>query len=211
MDLHQEVQVINAKDKNVSSEERHKIEDSRASTSYQRSRRDIPVSVKELFYGRKAAGVGTSSKPLDRENELISSSEEVLRPRKERGPSERLDSNVLQRESLTDKILVEKPKEFFRGSEGAVFPKEGQQPCGSSPRLHKCQIQPKKAQRITRRAIKRQRERESPNVTRPTLRATEFQRRERQPWTMCSIWQELRLNSETRRRNDPMHYKAIEL
>ncbi|MBW0574652.1 hypothetical protein O181_114367 [Austropuccinia psidii MF-1] len=30
---------------------------------------DIPVSVKELVYGGKAAGVGTSANPLDRNNE----------------------------------------------------------------------------------------------------------------------------------------------
>ncbi|MBW0519468.1 hypothetical protein O181_059183 [Austropuccinia psidii MF-1] len=30
--------------------------------------RDIPVSVQELVYGGKTAGVGTSAKPLDRHN-----------------------------------------------------------------------------------------------------------------------------------------------
>ncbi|MBW0494057.1 hypothetical protein O181_033772 [Austropuccinia psidii MF-1] len=34
--------------------------------------RDIPVSVQELVYGSKAAGVGTSTKSLDRKKELIS-------------------------------------------------------------------------------------------------------------------------------------------
>ncbi|MBW0520307.1 hypothetical protein O181_060022 [Austropuccinia psidii MF-1] len=34
---------------------------------------DIPVSVQELVYGGKEAGVGTSSKSLDRKNELLSS------------------------------------------------------------------------------------------------------------------------------------------
>ncbi|MBW0541161.1 hypothetical protein O181_080876 [Austropuccinia psidii MF-1] len=34
--------------------------------------RDIPVSVQELVYGSKEAGVGTSAKSLDRNNELIS-------------------------------------------------------------------------------------------------------------------------------------------
>ncbi|MBW0513983.1 hypothetical protein O181_053698 [Austropuccinia psidii MF-1] len=44
--------------------------------------RNIPVSVQELVYGGKAAGVGTSSKSLDRHNELIYSSEEAHGPRK---------------------------------------------------------------------------------------------------------------------------------
>ncbi|MBW0513879.1 hypothetical protein O181_053594 [Austropuccinia psidii MF-1] len=77
--------------------------------------RDIQVSVQELVYVGKASGVGTSSNPLNKEIELIYSSEEALRPRKNRGPSEILDSNVCQRESPADKILVEKPKHFIRG------------------------------------------------------------------------------------------------
>ncbi|MBW0513406.1 hypothetical protein O181_053121 [Austropuccinia psidii MF-1] len=48
------------------------------------SNRDIPVSVQELVYGRKAAGVGTSAKSLDRHTELLSSSEGVHGPRKYR-------------------------------------------------------------------------------------------------------------------------------
>ncbi|MBW0580601.1 hypothetical protein O181_120316 [Austropuccinia psidii MF-1] len=39
------------------------------------SNRDIPVSVQELVYGGKAAGVGTYWKYLDRHNEILSSSE----------------------------------------------------------------------------------------------------------------------------------------
>ncbi|MBW0592241.1 hypothetical protein O181_131956 [Austropuccinia psidii MF-1] len=37
--------------------------------------RDIPVSVQELVYGGKAAGVGTACKCLDTHNELLCSSE----------------------------------------------------------------------------------------------------------------------------------------
>ncbi|MBW0461230.1 hypothetical protein O181_000945 [Austropuccinia psidii MF-1] len=62
--------------------------------------RDIPVSVQELVYGSKEAGVGTSSKSLDRQNELLPSSEEVHQPQKDIGPSEGLDTHVLQRTSL---------------------------------------------------------------------------------------------------------------
>ncbi|MBW0521257.1 hypothetical protein O181_060972 [Austropuccinia psidii MF-1] len=60
------------------------MEDSRTCTSAQR---DIPVSVQELVYGIKAAGVGTFEKYLDRHNELIFSSEEVHEPRNYSGPS----------------------------------------------------------------------------------------------------------------------------
>ncbi|MBW0503738.1 hypothetical protein O181_043453 [Austropuccinia psidii MF-1] len=70
---------------------------------------NIPVLVQELVYGRKTEGVRTSAKPLDRDNELLSSSK-VLGPRKDRGPSEGLVTHVLQRTLPTTKSLVQKPK-----------------------------------------------------------------------------------------------------
>ncbi|MBW0482338.1 hypothetical protein O181_022053 [Austropuccinia psidii MF-1] len=99
--------------------------------------RNISVSLQELFYGIKAEGVETSAKSFDRHNELISSSEEVHVPRKNRGSSEGLDTHVLQRASPKDKSLVKKPKHFVRGPEEQVGPRKGQQPSGSSPSLHK--------------------------------------------------------------------------
>ncbi|MBW0579518.1 hypothetical protein O181_119233 [Austropuccinia psidii MF-1] len=99
--------------------------------------RDIPVSVQKLVYGGKAAGVGTSAKSLGRKNEIISSSEEVHGPRKDRGSSEGVDTHFFQRTSLTAQILVEKPKHFVRGPEEDIGPRKGQQPCRSSPSLHK--------------------------------------------------------------------------
>ncbi|MBW0580898.1 hypothetical protein O181_120613 [Austropuccinia psidii MF-1] len=75
--------------------------------------RDIPVSVQELVYGGKAAGVGASSKCLDRCNELLSSSEEVHGPRKDRRTSEGL------------------------GPGEEAGPRKGQQPSGSSSSFHK--------------------------------------------------------------------------
>ncbi|MBW0485036.1 hypothetical protein O181_024751 [Austropuccinia psidii MF-1] len=77
--------------------------------------REIPVSVQELVYGSKKEGVGTSAKSFDRHNELISTIEEVHGPRKDRTPSEGLDTHVLQRKSPTYKSLVEKTKNFVRG------------------------------------------------------------------------------------------------
>ncbi|MBW0575326.1 hypothetical protein O181_115041 [Austropuccinia psidii MF-1] len=103
--------------------------------------RDIPVSVQELVYGSKTAAVGTSPKSLDRHHELISSSEEVHGARKDRGTSGGLETHVLQSTSPTDKSLVKKPKNVIRGPEEEVGPRQGKQPSGSSPSLHK-QIPP---------------------------------------------------------------------
>ncbi|MBW0562876.1 hypothetical protein O181_102591 [Austropuccinia psidii MF-1] len=110
------------------------MEDARTSTS---SKRDIPVSVQELVYGSKTARVGPSPKSLDRHHELISSSEQVHRTRKDRGTSEGLDTHVLQRGSTTDKSLVENPKHVIRGPEEKVCPRKAKQTSGSSPSLHK--------------------------------------------------------------------------
>ncbi|MBW0550886.1 hypothetical protein O181_090601 [Austropuccinia psidii MF-1] len=122
--MDQDIQVFNQKDKNYSSEERHKC-----------NNRDIPVSVQELAYSGKAAQLGTSPNSLDRHHELISSSEEVHGARKDKRSSEGLDTHVLQRTSPTDKSLVEKPKNVVRGPEEEVGPREGQQPSGSSSSL----------------------------------------------------------------------------
>ncbi|MBW0464075.1 hypothetical protein O181_003790 [Austropuccinia psidii MF-1] len=99
--------------------------------------RDIPVSIQELVCGGKEVGVVTSSKSLDRNNELISSIEEVHWPRKVRGYSDGLVTHVLQRTSPTDKSLVEKPMHVLRGPEEEVGQRKGQQASGSSPSLHK--------------------------------------------------------------------------
>ncbi|MBW0520169.1 hypothetical protein O181_059884 [Austropuccinia psidii MF-1] len=155
------------------------------------SSRDIQVSVQELVYGSKTARVGTSTKSLDRHHELISSSEEVHGARKERGTSEGLDTHALQRTGPTDKSLVEKPKHVIRGSEEEVGPRQGQHPSGSSPSIHKKKSASTSAKRPIRRERKRKRERHTPSGTSLTLRITEFPRKTRQPWTMCSILQEL--------------------
>ncbi|MBW0540982.1 hypothetical protein O181_080697 [Austropuccinia psidii MF-1] len=68
---------------------------------------NIPVSVQELVYGGKTAGVGTFSKILDKDNEFLSSSKESLGPRKERGLSEGLYTHFLQRTSPKEKILAD--------------------------------------------------------------------------------------------------------
>ncbi|MBW0499895.1 hypothetical protein O181_039610 [Austropuccinia psidii MF-1] len=99
--------------------------------------RDIPVPVQELVYGSKTARVGTSPKSLDRNHELISSSEEIHGARKDRRTSKGLDTHFLQRKGPKDKILVENPKHVIRGPEEEAGPREGKQPGGSSPSLHK--------------------------------------------------------------------------
>ncbi|MBW0518084.1 hypothetical protein O181_057799 [Austropuccinia psidii MF-1] len=74
--------------------------------------RNIPVSIQELVYGGKAVVVGTSSKSLAKNNELISSSEEIHGPRKDRGLFEGLDTYFLQRTSPKNKSLVENQSMF---------------------------------------------------------------------------------------------------
>ncbi|MBW0542681.1 hypothetical protein O181_082396 [Austropuccinia psidii MF-1] len=137
MDLDQDIQVINQKDKNVSLDKRHKWRMPELPPVPKGNNRDIPVSVQELVYGSKTARVGSSPKSMDRHHELISSSEEIQGARKDRGTSEGLGTHVLQRTSQTDKSLVEKPKHFIRGPEEEVVPRKGKQPSGSSPSLHK--------------------------------------------------------------------------
>ncbi|MBW0488438.1 hypothetical protein O181_028153 [Austropuccinia psidii MF-1] len=116
--------------------------------------RNIPVSVQELLYGGKAAGVETSAKSLDRNNELSSSSEEVHGPRKDRRTSQGLDTHVLQGRSPTDESLVEKPKHVVRGPEEEVDPTKGQQLSGSSQastRKNPPQQVPNKAKKTPKR------------------------------------------------------------
>ncbi|MBW0493654.1 hypothetical protein O181_033369 [Austropuccinia psidii MF-1] len=153
--------------------------------------RNIPGSIQELVYGGKAAEVETSSKSLDRKNELISSSKEVHGLRKDRGSSEGLDTHVLQRTSPADKSLAEKPKRVVRGQEEEVGPRKGQQPSGSSLSLKKCQTTASKPQRTIRRKRKRESERQSPSGKILTHRTTDLPRKRRQQWTMCSIWKEI--------------------
>ncbi|MBW0574403.1 hypothetical protein O181_114118 [Austropuccinia psidii MF-1] len=160
------------------------------------SNRDIPALVQELVYGGKVAGVGTSARSLDRNNELLSSSEEAHGPEKDRRASEGLDTHLLQGTSPTDKRLVEKPKHVVRGPEEEVGPRKEQQPSESSPSLNKCQTTTRKFQRGSIR------ERKNPTGTSLTYRNTESPRRRRLPWKMCSIWQELGWSSKTRRRKD---------
>ncbi|MBW0581569.1 hypothetical protein O181_121284, partial [Austropuccinia psidii MF-1] len=111
MDLKQDIQVINPKDKIFSPEERHKWKIPEFPPVPKGNNKNIPVSVQELVYGGKEAGVGTSTKSLDRHNEVISSSKEVHGP--------------------------EKTETLLRGPEEEVGPRKGQQPSGRSPSLHK--------------------------------------------------------------------------
>ncbi|MBW0588692.1 hypothetical protein O181_128407 [Austropuccinia psidii MF-1] len=198
MDLDQDIQVINPKDKNVSPEERDKW-----------NIPELPPVPKDLNHFQQATIEIYQSHykswfmaAKQQERELLPSIwigtmnsylqvKRFMGPEKDRRTSEGLDTHVLQRTSPTDKSLVEKPKHVIRGPEEEVGPREGKQPSGSSPCLHMCQTSPRKPQRPTRRAIKRQRESQSPSGTSLTRRITGFPRNKRQLWTMCSIWKEL--------------------
>ncbi|MBW0545361.1 hypothetical protein O181_085076 [Austropuccinia psidii MF-1] len=139
MDMDQDIKFINQKNKNFNPEERHKWiipEFPPVPKGYLAPLTLLLISVQGLVYGSKVEGVETSAKPLDKDHELLYSSKEALGPSKERGPSEGLDSHLLQRKSPKDKGLIEKPKNFFRGPEERVGPKERQQLSGSSSNLH---------------------------------------------------------------------------
>ncbi|MBW0482803.1 hypothetical protein O181_022518 [Austropuccinia psidii MF-1] len=151
-----------------------------------RNSRNIPVSVQELVYGVKTAGVGTSSKPLDRDNAILSSSKDIIGPRKDTQPSEGLETHLLQRTMPKDKNLAEKPKNFGRGTEERVGPKKrtkAQWKLLKHPQarifLKWFQTRERKPQRAIRGASKRKREIENPSGTSLTLRITEFQRGKR--------------------------------
>ncbi|MBW0569001.1 hypothetical protein O181_108716 [Austropuccinia psidii MF-1] len=152
--------------------------------------RDIPISVQELVSGRKEEGVGSSSKPSDKENELTSSSDKALRTRRYRGPSKRLDSNICQRESPKDKILVKKQRILLEDQKKLAqnkvnSPVEAPQSTTSKNPPLKVLNTGKNSQRLTRKERKRQRKSLSPSGTRLTLRITEFQREKRHLWKMC--------------------------
>ncbi|MBW0569133.1 hypothetical protein O181_108848 [Austropuccinia psidii MF-1] len=68
MDMDQDIQVINPKDINVSLEERNKWRIPDVPPVIKGKSGDIPVSVQELVYGGKLAGVETSSKHFYRKN-----------------------------------------------------------------------------------------------------------------------------------------------
>ncbi|MBW0564919.1 hypothetical protein O181_104634 [Austropuccinia psidii MF-1] len=152
--------------------------------------RDIPVSVQELVYGSKTTRVGTSPKSLDRHHELISSSEEVHGARKDRRTSSGLYTHSLQRKIPTDKILVEKLKHFIRGLEEEVGLREGKQPSGSSPSLHKQKSVSTSAKQAHANP-KDQPEGKGKAQLEQALPAElqDSQKKRRQPWKMCLICQ----------------------
>ncbi|MBW0499311.1 hypothetical protein O181_039026 [Austropuccinia psidii MF-1] len=81
--------------------------------------------------------MGASEKSLDRNNELLSSIKEAHGPRKDSRPSEGLDTHVFQRTSPKIKAWLKKQKNFVRGPEEKVTPKEGQQCSERSSFLYK--------------------------------------------------------------------------
>ncbi|MBW0461646.1 hypothetical protein O181_001361 [Austropuccinia psidii MF-1] len=86
-------------------------------------------------------GVGNSSPLVDKHNEILTSSKEVLGPRKNSRPSDGYDAYVFQRTSPKDKNLFEKQKHFVRGPEERVGPKERKQLC-KAPQASKSQNWP---------------------------------------------------------------------
>ncbi|MBW0473140.1 hypothetical protein O181_012855 [Austropuccinia psidii MF-1] len=118
MDLDQDIQVINPKEKFVSPEERHK-----------RRMPELPPVPKDLNHFQQAT--------IEMYQSQYKNCEEAHGPRNERGYSEGLDTHVLKRTNTKDISLAEKPKHVVRGQEGEIGPRKGQQPSGISPSLHK--------------------------------------------------------------------------
>ncbi|MBW0482977.1 hypothetical protein O181_022692 [Austropuccinia psidii MF-1] len=115
---------------------------------------NIPFSVQELVYGGKAAGVGTSAKHIDRENELLYSIKEGFGPRKEIGTSERLDTHVLQRTSPKYKSFIVKPKHFFKDQKKELAQKKENSPV-EAPQALKRKNKPQKAPNKGKKATQR--------------------------------------------------------
>ncbi|MBW0463931.1 hypothetical protein O181_003646 [Austropuccinia psidii MF-1] len=89
--------ISNHKSKRQECQPRGEEEIDGARAPKRRRSRNIPVSGKELVYGNKEAGVETSSKLVDRDNELKYSSEEALGAKKDTKAPARMYSNFLQR------------------------------------------------------------------------------------------------------------------
>ncbi|MBW0523976.1 hypothetical protein O181_063691 [Austropuccinia psidii MF-1] len=155
--------------------------------------RNIPVSTQELVYGNKAAEVRTSARYLDRNNELVSSSKYVHGPRK--------DKDLLKGWTpISCKGQVQKIKDWLKNQsmlsedQKRSWPKErttAQWKLPNPPQakitLKRCQRRERNAQRTIRRESKRKRGSQSPSRKILTHRTTEFPRKRRQLWTMCSI------------------------
>ncbi|MBW0585990.1 hypothetical protein O181_125705 [Austropuccinia psidii MF-1] len=198
MDLDQGIQVINSKDKIVIQEAKNKWSITELQPVPKVSEklptggsRDIPVSVQELVYGRKAAGVGTSAQIVHRDNELLPSSEKALGPRKDTRASEGLTP-------MSCKGHVQKVKDWFKNqsilSEDKMkeLDQKKEKSPAKAPQASTSKNLPQQVKNTGMKAPKnKQKGKGKQSGTSPTPRTTELKRRKRQPWTMCSIWQEL--------------------
>ncbi|MBW0490698.1 hypothetical protein O181_030413, partial [Austropuccinia psidii MF-1] len=186
MHLDQDIEFINPKEKNVIPENRHKWRMTEPPPVPKGNSGNIPVSLQELVYGGKTAGVGTSAMPLDRDHELLSSSKEAHETRKYRGPSEGFDTHVLQRKSPKYKSLAEKPKHVVKGPEGRVGPNKGKQTSGSSSSPHKQESASTSAKKGKASHKEQSEGQEKCKVKIEQALPTEIQnhRKKRRPWTM---------------------------
>ncbi|MBW0581723.1 hypothetical protein O181_121438 [Austropuccinia psidii MF-1] len=110
------------------------MEDARTSTSSKWLASSFYTLIESPEADITAISVIPESLPTGRSRDIPV--EEAHGARKYRGTSEGLDTHVLQRTSPTDKSLVEKPKNFIRGSEEEAGSRQGKHPSGSSPSIH---------------------------------------------------------------------------
>ncbi|MBW0568025.1 hypothetical protein O181_107740 [Austropuccinia psidii MF-1] len=158
--------------------------------------RNIPFSVQELVYGGKqqewellpSLWIGTMNSYLQVRKFMIPEKTEVLlrgwTPMSWKGKVQQIKA-WLNNKACCQRTRRNWPKE--RTTAQWKLPKPPQ----AKVCLNKCQKKECKPQRAIRRSSKRKRARKSPSGTSLTHRTTEFSRKRRQPWTMCSIWQEL--------------------
>ncbi|MBW0470271.1 hypothetical protein O181_009986 [Austropuccinia psidii MF-1] len=149
---------------------------------------NIPVSLQELVYGGKAAGMGTPDQLVDRNNELLPSIKEVIIPRKDSRLSEGLDTHVCKGKVQEIKAWLKNQSILSEDQKKEKSPVEAPQASTSKNPPQQVSRKGKKAQRA--------RKRQSPSRKSLTFRAPVFQRNKINPWKMCSIWKELLWNSK---------------
>ncbi|MBW0468820.1 hypothetical protein O181_008535 [Austropuccinia psidii MF-1] len=119
MDLNPDISFINQKYKNFSPEEKHKWR-----------MPEVPKVPKEQNHLQQEA---LEIYQFQHKSCLMAAKKQE----KDSRPSEGLETHFFQIKSPKDKTLVEKPKNLVRAPEVIFGPTEGQQPSGSSSRLHR--------------------------------------------------------------------------
>ncbi|MBW0567216.1 hypothetical protein O181_106931, partial [Austropuccinia psidii MF-1] len=198
MDLEQGIQVINPKDNNVSPEERHKCRTPKLQpvpkdlNHFQQATIEIyQYQYKNCFMAAKwqewellpILWLGTMSSYLKVKKFMgPEKTEELLKgwtPMSCNGPVQQIKAWLKNQSMLSEDQKRRWPKARKTAQWKILKPQK------AKVHLNKCQKSPRKQQRPTRRASKRQRERQSGSGASLTRRITIFPRKRREPWKMC--------------------------